>query len=245
MNVPGASVPRTRAVHRILGLAGVVFLVALLVTGVTLQHAEDLGLDNTFATNPTLIGWWGIEPPAAYTAHQAGPALVVLLGDTLFVGDQPLADGLDSLVGAVETGEFILAAASTTLVVSTQEGDLVDRLAAPATIYRVGQSASGAVIDTNKGLLAADPALMNWSPRNDVDPVQWSGSVAVDPDVIEDLQRRFLARTLSWERIMADLHSGRVLGRFGPLFVDLVAITMIVLGITGLILSRRPRLPRS
>jgi uncharacterized iron-regulated membrane protein len=231
-------------VHRLLGLAGVVFLFGLLVTGLALQHADDLGLDNTFAANPTLISWWGIEPPTAYTAHRDDASLVVLLGDLLFVSGQPLVEGLGSLVGAVDTGELILAAASTTLVVSTPDGALVDRLAAPATIYRVGRLGSRAVIDTSKGMLTADTSLMNWSPATGGGAVQWNQPVRLDAEVIEDLQRRFLARTLSWERVTADLHSGRALGRYGPLFVDLVAITVIILGITGLLLSRRPKLPK-
>lgn len=228
--------------HRLLGLAGVVFLLALLVTGIILQHAKDLGLDQSFATSTTFIRWWGIEPPTDAIAFRAGETQVVSLGDSLFANGQSVAQGIGSLKGAVEAGNLILAAGRIHLVVTTADGELVEKSPAPAPVHRVGQAGSQTVIDTDAGMFVADQTFMAWSPRTDADDVVWAEPVSLDPLTIDALQRLYVSQTLTWERVMADLHSGRAFGRYGPLFVDLVAIVMIVLGITGLFLARRPKL---
>jgi hypothetical protein len=55
------------------------------------------------------------------------------------------------------------------------------------------------------------------------------------------LKEQYRGRGLSVERVIADLHSGRVIGIVGPFVMDVVAVLLIVLSLSGLLLWLRPR----
>ena len=55
---------------------------------------------------------------------------------------------------------------------------------------------------------------------------------------MEVLEAAWRGRGLTVERLLLDLHSGRILGEAGPLLMDLVAVFLIVLSLSGLILSK-------
>ena len=59
--------------------------------------------------------------------------------------------------------------------------------------------------------------------------------------MLESLSRDYRGRGLSWERLLADLHSGRILGAAGTYFMDFIALSLIVLSMTGLFQWRRRR----
>ncbi|MBL1432554.1 MAG: hypothetical protein COB94_003805 [Gammaproteobacteria bacterium] len=43
-----------------------------------------------------------------------------------------------------------------------------------------------------------------------------------------------MSNEISWERMLLDLHSGRVFGRYGIYVMDFAAIGLLVLSCTGL-----------
>ena len=45
--------------------------------------------------------------------------------------------------------------------------------------------------------------------------------------------RMYRGRGLSMEKLILDVHSGRILGRFGVILVDLAAVLFLLLSITG------------
>ncbi|HKJ20122.1 MAG TPA: hypothetical protein VJ993_05635, partial [Woeseiaceae bacterium] len=59
------------------------------------------------------------------------------------------------------------------------------------------------------------------------------------PDATElaALDAAWRGRGLTVERMVLDLHSGRIFDMSGVLLMDLVALCMIVLGLSGLLLS--------
>jgi hypothetical protein len=48
--------------------------------------------------------------------------------------------------------------------------------------------------------------------------------------IIEDIS---ISKTITYERIAVDLHSGRLFGSFGVTLIDLVTIGIIILSFTG------------
>ena len=52
------------------------------------------------------------------------------------------------------------------------------------------------------------------------------------------LEAAWRGKGLTVERVLLDLHSGRILGKVGPLLMDLVAVFLIVLSLSGLILAK-------
>ncbi|MBT5219105.1 MAG: hypothetical protein HOM16_06425, partial [Woeseia sp.] len=50
-----------------------------------------------------------------------------------------------------------------------------------------------------------------------------------------------LGKTLSWERVLSDLHSGRILPTVGRYLADITAICLLYLCVTGIFLWFRRR----
>ena len=47
--------------HRYIGLAAALFVIVLTVTGLLLNHTEELGLDSSSVQSDTLLDWYGIH----------------------------------------------------------------------------------------------------------------------------------------------------------------------------------------
>jgi uncharacterized iron-regulated membrane protein len=62
--------------------------------------------------------------------------------------------------------------------------------------------------------------------------VAWSKPMSLDPIYQEKLSQRFQP-SLPLERVMLDIHSGRILGSYGPIVMDVVAIVLSVLSLSG------------
>jgi hypothetical protein len=65
--------------------------------------------------------------------------------------------------------------------------------------------------------------------------------VALPAALRAELVRQYRGRGLSVERLLLDLHAGRILGEFGAWLVDLTAIACLGLAVTGLWLWSRRR----
>ena len=96
------------------------------------------------------------------------------------------------------------------------------------------------VAQTAQGFYAADAELSRW--RRIVPPVaDWSRPMPVPPAVREELIRQYRGRGLSVERILADAHGGRLLGKIGVWIVDLTAVACLGLALSVLWLWVRRR----
>ena len=87
----------------------------------------------------------------------------------------------------------------------------------------------------------SDADIGSFEPAAGTDDIEWSKASDVPPALLESLRLLYRGRGLTIERVVADIHSGRIVGLAGPYFMDLVAILLIVLGISGLVIWLRPR----
>ena len=111
----------------------------------------------------------------------------------------------------------------------------------PAGVARVGSMDGVAIIESDGRLYRSDPDITvfdDWD-EGSKDDVRWSSATPPDAAELEALQNLYRGRGLTAERVLADLHSGRILAVPGPLLIDLVAVFMIVLSVSGLIMWRQ------
>jgi hypothetical protein len=62
---------------------------------------------------------------------------------------------------------------------------------------------------------------------------EWTTEVATPATLEMDIGRHFSGSILSYERVMLDVHSGRILGKWGVLLMDVAAITLLLLALSG------------
>ena len=167
---------------------------------------------------------------------------VVQVGQLLFLNEQPVAT-MGPLLGAVSSGDFIIAAGPRELLVFHRNADArPETTQMSAAINRIGQKQQRVYLDTSQGLLIADTQILNWQASAAAPTaIEWAPVVALTDGTAVPYRNRFRAQMLSTERWLQDLHSGRFFGTFGVLTVDLASALLLILAGTGLVLWWRYR----
>jgi len=141
-------------------------------------------------------------------------------------------------VGALTWGDVRVIASADSLYLYLPDGQLVDKLSGTdlpnRLIKRLGIIGSGStpklVLSTAQGNFVSDDGL-TWQALIDDQPV-WASEQALPSKVSASLNKSF-GPSLPLERIILDLHSGRIFGHYGPMLMDIVAIGLIILSLSG------------
>ncbi|MEN8129506.1 MAG: PepSY domain-containing protein [Pseudomonadota bacterium] len=231
--------------HRYLGLVAALLVVCLAVTGVLVQHAQYFGLQSNYAENQILLQWYGLTPNPV-TSYPTPKHWLSHSGETIYLNNNPLEGKYTGLLGAVESGLLLIAITEDSVLLLTHEGDLVedigveDGLPEPpqGIAYRKPQ---GVILQGRNVFWHPDHDWLNWHPYKGPSP-EWSQPRTTPAALLAEIQQHNLSHELSWERVLLDLHSGRLLGEYGTFVMDLAALAMLLLAGSGTViwLQRRP-----
>src|SRR6266853_775392 len=231
--------------HARIGFAAMLFFLVLAVTGLALNHGPDLGLDGRFIHAECLARWYGIkfEPPRQ--VFRSGHHVLTAANGRWLLDGRISGEKLPQPIGLIELPEIFLVASDAALYVYRGNGELIEKLgpgALPGSpVQAIGLSARHIVLRTASGVFASTDAL-TWRPASERS-VRWSAPAELS---ISE-QRAYgeaLVSGISVEQLLLDLHSGRFAGRYGPLVVDLLALLLAILSLTGAWLFLMPRLHR-
>ena len=205
---------RLRRNHRWAGAVLVAFVLFLATTGIALNHSGDFGLDRKYVSWSWLLEAYGMGAPEPYAGK-------TLIGELVVVGDGQRAHVL------LTSGE---------LVESIDLGSVL-----PGMIERVGGAVDRAVLDSGGMLFRSDADITIFEPwaAGNASNVEWSPEVQPDAPGLEAIDAAWRGHGLTIERLLLDLHSGRILSLGGRLLLDVIALGLIALSISGLVLARR------
>lgn len=225
--------------HRRFGIVVALLVVILATTGLALNHTDALRLDERFVGAGWLLDLYGIEAPREVVAYAAGESRVALVGDRLYLNGAARSGLYGGLVGAVSVDDLVVVAAGGEVLIFTRNGDLVDRLgpesAVPDEIDAIGVHSDGSIVLTSDGRVyhASIQTLMWSAAASSGEGIRWSQPVALPSDELERLREDFRGQVLTWERVLLDVHSGRLAGGAGVLLMDAAAILLLLLAFTG------------
>lgn len=223
--------------HRRIGVLAAFFVVILATTGIVLNHSSQLGLDRSFIDWPWLTRAYG---------DNSGDLPAFLLGDQwlsraangrVYLDGQDVAPCNGNLVGAVASGGLLYAGCAEALLLITETGELVESVSAstglPVPLQAVGLVDSRIVLQVADTWWLADLDRMEFGERAPRGAI--IGQLAPDqlPEAIHALIPD-AQQWLSWERVLLDVHSGRVVGRMGVLWVDVVGVLLTTLASSGI-----------
>lgn len=221
--------------HRRIGLTAALFVVVLSITGVLLNHTDALGLDRRHAQSEWLLDWYGIDIPAPPVTYAAGDAWIGQIGEHLYFNGAPVAGRYAALKGAVIVGEFHLALVGDQLLVLDRAGVRIETLGSqhglPAVSDAIGVFEGRPVVRADQRLLMGDADLSRWRPAPG--RPAWSAPAPAPDALRAAMASHYRGQGLSWERVLLDLHSGRLFGSWGPYLMDLAAIGLLALAATG------------
>jgi hypothetical protein len=237
--------------HRRLGVVAAAFVLMLSVTGIVLNHTPELGLDRRFIDWPWLIGAYG-DGSADLPAFKPGAHwLYRAANGQVYFDATEVAPCNGELIGALQAGDMLIAACREEVLLITPAGELVETISASTglavPLRGVGLVDGDVFLQTADSWFLADLDRMDFS-----EPAP--GGVLIQqlaPGVLPQAIRRDIPAQeswLTWERLLLDLHSGRVIGPIGVLIVDAIGVVLAVLAMSGLAmwwLHRRRRRPGS
>lgn len=222
-----------------MGLTAALFVILLASSGIALNHTGDFALDNRYVQHRWLLDWYGIQAPDSALSVITAHGRLTLLGSKLYFNTLPLDGEHQTLYGAVARDELLVAAVDHDLLILTARGEYVERLSknngAPGEIEKLGLYAQGQLIAaTETGFYQADTQLLNWQPwKGQTESIAWNIPQPLTGTEIAGLQMDFLGRVLPWERVLLDMHSGRLFGTHGPWLMDAAAMLMLFLAGSG------------
>jgi len=235
--------PRTKLLrslyiwHRYIGLAAALFVVVLAATGLLLNHTGELGLDSIKVSSPALLDWYGVHAPANLLSYRAGALTITDAAGKIYLEQAALPNVEGPLQGAVEYAGLVVVATGSQLLLLTPTGELVERLdsasGVPADILAIGVAGNGALaVRTAHGSYLTDDNFIEWTASVD-DTAQWATSTKPTEQQRAALNRAWRGDGLPLERVMLDMHSGRIFGSAGVYLMDGAAILFLLLAFSG------------
>lgn len=226
--------------HRRIGLAAALFLAWLALTGIAIHHAASLGLDAMSLRSPWLLKHYGLYEHPAAGFESAGHRLIASEAGAVLDG-RTLKPALIGTRGFVAVADVLFVATDDSIELLTADGERIESLRPPAlpvsTLSRIGLVEGKAVIEGKDGLIFASADGDAWTAVSDssATDVQWSQPKTLPLSAGE-------GAAISANQVLLDAHSGRLFGRLGPYFVDIVGGLAILLALTGVwVWWRSPR----
>jgi hypothetical protein len=226
-----------RNLHRFGGLISVVFVIVLVVTGIMLNHTEGMSLDERTVGSAAVKNWYGLDTPDSLRGYSLRGQWLIQAGDKIFLDDTPIADCPQRIVGAAVIPDGVAAATEDSLLLFTADGQLIEKIGAESGLPL---GITGLAATDSHFVVAAGGSA--WSTTVDVDEWEeikwqdWSKPLPLPPEIATALQPHISGDGITLERLVLDIHSGRILGPVGVLLVDAAALLLLFLAVSGLLI---------
>ncbi len=238
--------------HGRMGVIAASFVLLLAFTGLCLNHVSSWGLDTKALRSPVLLAVYGMAEVDSVVSYPLADAYISEANGQLFYQAKAIDSCEGSLVGALEFGSTtapqIVVACGQELLLFSSAFQLIEKIGAafglPAAVQRIALADDELLIDTSRGLFFVDLNALSWTAVEEGDTPsssQWS-KVAQTPETLKrELAESIDREEITYERLLLDIHSGRILGEWGIYLVDAMALLFMLLAISGLVLWRKGR----
>jgi hypothetical protein len=221
--------------HRRAGLAAIILVIIIAITGIMLNHTEQFELDKTYADSALVLDWYGLEPEGEPLSYAVNGHSISQWQQQIFFDNKVITSSEQSLHGVIASDQFIVLAFDSELLLLSDQGGMVERIPVSfANTRRLGSKDNRPVIETSEQhYYRADARIIDWNPINN-QGIAWSEPVALSNAQHEALLHAYRGNGLSLERVILDLHSGRIFGHYGIYIMDAAAIALLWLSLSGL-----------
>ena len=236
----------SRTVHRWSGILLLVPLTIACVTGLILNHTVDLNLSNRLVTSPWIETRYGMSlegKPEALGLD--GKAFAATWDGKIFHRKNIISDS-SALVGAVPLRDGTAIVTNSAVHYFGLDGELIETLdstSLPATpIAKAGRTTDFTlVLETVSGTFTSDANLLHFTESPAAQETNWSSPVTPSASDLKTWKNAFSGDGIPLDRVILDLHSGRLFGTIGKWIYDLTVIGVLVLSATGFVLFLRTR----
>jgi len=237
--------------HRRIGFTAAIFLINLAVTGILLNHSDDLELHKQYISSDWIVTFYGIKAPTSAQCLGANPSTknICQLGEKIYLAQQPLIESPSKLIGLLEFDDLLYLATSQELFIYTKEFELVevmDKTSGLPTPIRMmikldqpdneisvdGQINEMLIIMGSQKAWRFDQVGLKWKVA-ELMAIMPPRLHTLEQEKLAELQNIYLDHQLTYLKFIQDLHSGRIFFLSGKLVTDLAGIIIIVLIFSG------------
>ncbi|MBQ0840991.1 MAG: PepSY domain-containing protein [Gammaproteobacteria bacterium] len=238
--------------HGRVGVLAASFVLLLAFTGLCLNHVSSWGFDSKALRSPALLGLYGMAESGTLVSYPLADGYISESNGQLFYQDDEIARCDGALVGAVtisvEASAQIVIACERQLLLFSPTFQLIEQigpaLGLPLAVQRVGLVDGQLLIATSAGLFFSDLNALSWISVNEegseaenenavASATQWSQAAVAPERLSLALAGRIDSEDITYERLLLDIHSGRILGEWGVYLVDAMAILFMLLALSG------------
>lgn len=220
--------------HGRLGVFATVFFLFLATTGIALNHTAALGLNAYRFHAAWLARWYGIASEFPVHGYAVGNDLLVGANGRWLFKNKMIAEDVPEPLGIVESDGVLYIATERSLYVYLADGRRVEKISGKslptAPILAIGTIHSQVALRGTAEVYSS-PDGIDWKKTAGTGAA-WSRPTAIPLSAREHIAA-LLAPGISVETLLADMHSGRILGAWGPTLVDLIALILVALAVSG------------
>ncbi|QBZ83346.1 PepSY-associated TM helix [Hydrogenovibrio crunogenus] len=237
-----------RKFHRLLAYTVAFLLFWLSLSGVLLNHTEDLKLNDVKIQQPWLLEWYQIDTPKIQQTFQLNKDWVIQTLQAIYWNESalPFRGNIHSIV---QNDEFVFIMLSNDLTLLTSSGDLIEQIPLPAALrdQKATIPSNLAFFKQDNQVIVATKNSQAWQISDDFTqliPAQvdnkanWIelppiSSQAAPKDIQKHLMDTFDS-PLTLEKIILELHNGYFFGKIGPWLVDLASLLFVLMVLSGI-----------
>ena len=249
MATPGRKKRLSRRLHRWLGIVLLIPLLVACVTGMILNHTVELDLGNRNTVSAWIQARYGMNLEGEPEAFGLDGKAYAATWDGRIFHRSSLIDDSSPLAGAVPLRDGTAVVTSTAVHYFGLDGQLIETISSvsiPATpISRAGRTRDlTLVLDTPSGVYTSDENLLSFAESPDDQDTAWSVVVTPSESDRDTWQTAFSGDGIPLDRVILDIHSGRIFGSVGKWIYDITTVGVLILSATGFVLFFRARRQR-
>ncbi len=247
-NIPKFSQKNLRQWHKWVGYGSLILVLILSITGLILNRTEKFNLNQIQINNSYILWLYDLSPKTSLLFFNDDGHWLSWLEGNLYYNNKLISQNTPAPIGLVKLDHMIIVGSNDRLTLFLTDGTLVESLYRsdlPSEITMLGKTKKGMpVIISKSKKFTSDNDLISWYEIDKTIDVTLSMPTEGPSLITEQIMQNFQGQGVSLYKIILDLHSGRIMGSFGSYIMDLAAISLIFLCITGLMKRRRPEKTR-
>jgi hypothetical protein len=220
--------------HRRIGASAALFLVWIVISGWLLNHSDGLQLAQNEIHSPALAHWYNLNyqnPTQSFTHSQHW---LINSDATLLLDGKKINVPFTNAIGLAAHEKLIAIANAHEVLLLDEQQTIIDKLSDSSlpinNMIHIGSGCSGIVVGDSQHNFSTSDGL-NWQACNE--PIVWSQTEKLNAQQLSQVEPQIVP-SISVEKLIVDLHTGRFFGRFGAYVVDAVGLCLLLLALSGL-----------
>ena len=222
-------------------------IVWLAFSGVLLNHTDRLGLADIDVKAPWLLNYYGLSSGTIAYGYPMDGAWLAKLNEGYYCDGKLIVADYGALVGGLVLPDLYLIATVGTLVLVDKQGDVLEILnelhGLSGRFEKIGMLNGQPVLRSSFADFVGTPDGSDWQavPVRIKKPISWSELESLSADTRAIIGGFDVGEgvSISLEKLVLDLHSGRLFGEGGWLLLDLFALLLCLGAVTGFVIWLR------